>query len=109
MCHGQMTLSIVHHIPKHSRPLSARATNPPTRNALPSAGLKRLCSDIPLGHLISASNDHTTHFRVREHPGDAASIFVPGGAKPAAAAPDDNADGDQYDKVTCSSFIFLIP
>jgi hypothetical protein len=31
-----------------------------------------------------------------EHPSDAASIFVPGGAKPAAAAPDDNADGDQY-------------
>jgi hypothetical protein len=31
-----------------------------------------------------------------EHPSDTASIFVPSGAKPAAAAPDDNTDGDQY-------------
>jgi hypothetical protein len=29
--------SITHHIPKYSRALSACATNPPTRNALPSA------------------------------------------------------------------------
>ena len=53
----------------------------------------------PLGHLlVSASNDHTTRFWARERPGDAASVFAPGGAKPAAAGPDDDADGDQYDE-----------
>jgi polyadenylation factor subunit 2 len=53
----------------------------------------------PLGHLlVSASNDHTTRFWARERPGDAASVFAAGGAKPAAAAPDDDADGDQYDE-----------
>ena len=52
----------------------------------------------PLGHLlVSASNDHTTRFWARERPGDAASVFAPGGAKP-AAGPDDDADGDQYDE-----------
>ncbi len=49
----------------------------------------------PLGHLlVSASNDHTTRFWARERPGDAASVFAPGGAKPAAAGPDDDADDD---------------
>jgi polyadenylation factor subunit 2 len=53
----------------------------------------------PLGHLlVSASNDHTTRFWARERPGDAASVFGPGGAKPAAAGPDDDADGDQDDE-----------
>ncbi len=53
----------------------------------------------PLGHLlVSASNDHTTRFWARERPGDAASVFAPGGAKPAAAGPDDDADGDQEDE-----------
>jgi polyadenylation factor subunit 2 len=52
-----------------------------------------------LGHLlVFASNDHTTRFWAREHPGDAASDFAPGGTKPAAAALDDNADGDQYNE-----------
>jgi Insulinase (Peptidase family M16) len=66
--------------PQHCTPhpqAQSRTTNPPTRNALPSAGLKRLGPDIPLGHLISASNDHTTLFWVCKHPGDATSIFVP--------------------------------
>ncbi|KAH9977083.1 WD40-repeat-containing domain protein [Lactifluus volemus] len=41
----------------------------------------------PLGHLlVSASNDHTTRFWARERPG---------GAKPAAAQPDDDAYNDQ--------------
>ena len=53
----------------------------------------------PLGHLlVSASNDHTTRFWARERPGDAASVFAPGGAKPAAAGPDDDADGEQEDE-----------
>ena len=52
----------------------------------------------PLGHLlVSASNDHTTRFWARERPGDAASVFAPGGAKPAASGPDDDADGEQDD------------
>jgi polyadenylation factor subunit 2 len=52
----------------------------------------------PLGHLlVSASNDHTTRFWARERPGDAASVFAPGGAKPAAAGPDDDADGEAED------------
>jgi polyadenylation factor subunit 2 len=52
----------------------------------------------PLSHLlVSASNDHTTRFWARERPGDAASVFAPGGAKPAAAGPDDDADGGAED------------
>ena len=50
----------------------------------------------PFGHLLySASNDHTTRFCARKRPGDDASVFAPGSAKPAAASPDDDADGDQ--------------
>jgi len=53
----------------------------------------------PLGHLlVSASNDHTTRFWARERPGDAASVFAPGGAKPAAAGPDDDAYGEAEDE-----------
>jgi hypothetical protein len=44
------------------------------------------------------SNDHTTCFWAREWPGDSASVFAPGGAKPAAAGPDDNADGEAEDE-----------
>ena len=52
----------------------------------------------PLGHLlVSASNDHTTRFWARERPGDAASVFAPGGAEPAATGPDDDADGEAED------------
>jgi polyadenylation factor subunit 2 len=52
----------------------------------------------PLGYLlVSASNDHTTRFWARERPGDAASVFAPGGAKPVAAGPDDDADGEAED------------
>ena len=53
----------------------------------------------PLRHLlVSASNDHTTCFWAHLRPGDAASSFALGGAKPAAVALDDDADGDQYDE-----------
>jgi hypothetical protein len=49
----------------------------------------------PLSHLlVSASNDHTTRFWARERPSDAASVFAPGGAKPAAAGPDDDAEDE---------------
>jgi hypothetical protein len=47
---------------------------------------------------MSVSNDHMTCFWARECPGNAASAFVPGGAKPATAASDDDTDGNQYDE-----------
>jgi hypothetical protein len=52
------------------------------------------------GHLVSASNDPMTGFRVRERPGDAPSVFTAVGAVPVAGGPDDDADGepeDEYD------------
>ncbi|KAF8264249.1 WD40-repeat-containing domain protein [Lactarius quietus] len=52
----------------------------------------------PLGHLlVSASNDHTTRFWARERPGDSASSFAPGGAKPSAQPDDDAYDGQDDD------------
>ena len=81
--------------------LSAPAPQIPPRATLSQAHDSNVWAMAfhPLGHLlVSASNDHTTRFWARERPGDAASSFAPGGAKPAAAAPDDDADGDQYDE-----------
>ncbi|KAN0109792.1 WD40-repeat-containing domain protein [Russula decolorans] len=81
--------------------LSAPAPQVPPRATLSQAHDSNVWALAfhPLGHLlVSASNDHTTRFWARERPGDAASVFAPGGAKPAAAAPDDDADGDQYDE-----------
>ncbi len=39
-----------------------------------------------------------TRFWAREQPGDAASVFAPGGAKPAATGSDDNGDGELEDE-----------
>ncbi len=50
------------------------------------------------GHLVSASDDPMTGFRVRERPGDAPSVFTAVGAKPVAAGPDDDADGEPEDE-----------
>jgi len=55
----------------------------------------------PFGHLlVSASNDHwhTTRFWACERPGDAASLFSPRPAKPAAAGSDDDPDGEPEDE-----------
>ncbi|KAF7310508.1 WD-REPEATS-REGION domain-containing protein [Mycena chlorophos] len=48
----------------------------------------------PLGHLLaSASNDHTTRFWSRERPGDTASVFVGGGARPVEVPQEQDAYG----------------
>ncbi|KAI9508815.1 WD40-repeat-containing domain protein, partial [Russula earlei] len=81
--------------------LSAPAPQIPPRATLSQAHDSNVWALVfhPLGHLlVSASNDHTTRFWARERPGDAASVFAHGGAKPAAAAPDDDADGEQEDE-----------
>ncbi|KAH9057690.1 WD40-repeat-containing domain protein [Lactarius vividus] len=86
--------------PAHSAVLSAPAPQVPPRATLSQAHDSNVWALTfhPLGHLlVSASNDHTTRFWARERPGDAASSFAPGGAKPAAAHPDDDADDGQDD------------
>jgi hypothetical protein len=47
--------------------------------------------------LVSASNGHMTRFLARKGPSDALSVLAPGDAKPTAAGPDDNADGEAED------------
>ncbi len=82
-------------------PFSAPAPQIPPRATLSQAQDSTVWALTfhPLGHLlVSASNDHTTRFWARERPGDAASVFAPGGAKPAAAGPDDDADGEAEDE-----------
>ena len=46
-----------------------------------------------LGHLVSASNDHMTHFWARERTGDVPFVLPSGGTEPAAAGLDNNVDG----------------
>jgi polyadenylation factor subunit 2 len=62
----------------------------------------------PLDHLLaSASNGHMTRFWARKRPGDLPSVLAPCCTKPAAAGPDDNADGkteDEHDAPAVSGF-----
>jgi hypothetical protein len=52
----------------------------------------------PLSHqLVSASNGHMARFLARKGPSDPSSVLAPGDAKPTAAGPDDNADGESED------------
>jgi len=86
---------------QHRTPLSAPAPQIPPRATLSQAHDSNLwvLTFHPLGHLlVSASNDHATCFWARERPGDAASVFAPGGAKPAAADADGDADGEAEDE-----------
>jgi len=81
---------------------AASALSAPAPQILPRAMLSQVHNSNvwaltfhPLGDLlVSASNDHTTRFWAREQPGDAASVFAPGGAKPATAGPDDDAEDE---------------
>jgi len=65
-----------------------------------------------LGHLlVSALNNHMTRFWARKRPSDLPSVLAPCCTKPAAAGPDDNADGkteDEDDAPAVSGFASVV-
>ena len=65
-----------------------------------------------LGHLlVSALNNHITRFWARKRPSDLPSVFAPCCTRPAAAGPDDNADGkteDEDDAPAVSGFASVV-
>jgi hypothetical protein len=99
------TLPASHTTSPSTAALSSPAPQISPRATLPQAHDSNICALTfhLLGHLL-ASNDHTTHFCARKHPGDAASVFAPGGAKPAATGSDDDADEIKTTRMTRLSF-----
>jgi hypothetical protein len=82
--------------------LPAPSPQIPTCTMLSRAHKSNICALMlhSFDHLVSTSNDPMIGFQVHERPCDAPSVFGAVSAKPVAAGPDDDADGepeDEYD------------